>query len=148
MQASVASLQGALSSNPIVALGHKAAALGYQAQMAQWRRLGGFYTGGYTGDGGKYEPKGIVHGGEFVFSKAATQNIGVANLAHAHKAAQSGQGFSLGQRGAGSSLVDLSPASIMAVAEALRDSVTIVLPGAGLARAVGANNLRESARSA
>ena len=25
-----------------------------------------FATGGYTGDGGKYEPKGIVHGGEYV----------------------------------------------------------------------------------
>lgn len=37
-------------------------------------------TGGYTGDGGKYEPKGIVHGGEFVFTKEATQRIGVANL--------------------------------------------------------------------
>ncbi|MEJ5176966.1 phage tail tape measure protein [Erwinia sp. MYb416] len=37
-------------------------------------------TGGYTGDGGKYEPKGIVHGGEFVFTKEATQRIGVSNL--------------------------------------------------------------------
>ncbi|WP_459594910.1 phage tail tape measure C-terminal domain-containing protein, partial [Enterobacter hormaechei] len=25
----------------------------------------GFSGGGYTGDGGKYEPKGVVHGGEF-----------------------------------------------------------------------------------
>lgn len=39
-----------------------------------------FDTGGYTGDGGKYEPKGIVHGGEFVFTKAATSAIGVDNL--------------------------------------------------------------------
>lgn len=37
-------------------------------------------TGGYTGDGGKYEPKGIVHGGEFVFTKEATQRLGVNNL--------------------------------------------------------------------
>lgn len=36
--------------------------------------------GGYTGDGGKREPKGIVHGGEFVFTKAATSAIGVDNL--------------------------------------------------------------------
>ncbi|MGK0685199.1 phage tail tape measure protein [Serratia marcescens] len=41
---------------------------------------GKFDTGGYTGDGGKYEPKGIVHGGEFVFTKEATRNIGVGNL--------------------------------------------------------------------
>lgn len=36
--------------------------------------------GGYTGDGGKYQPKGIVHGGEFVFTKEATKSIGVDTL--------------------------------------------------------------------
>lgn len=40
----------------------------------------GHATGGYTGDGGKYEPKGIVHGGEFVFTKEATSRLGVNNL--------------------------------------------------------------------
>lgn len=40
----------------------------------------GFAGGGYTGDGGKYEPKGIVHGGEFVFTKEATQRLGPENL--------------------------------------------------------------------
>ena len=39
-----------------------------------------FDTGGYTGDGGKYQPKGVVHGGEFVFTKEATAAIGVNNL--------------------------------------------------------------------
>lgn len=39
-----------------------------------------FDTGGYTGDGGKFEPKGVVHGGEFVFTKAATEALGVSNL--------------------------------------------------------------------
>jgi hypothetical protein len=33
------------------------------------------YTGGYTGDGGKYEPKGIVHGGEYVIKKESTSKI-------------------------------------------------------------------------
>lgn len=36
--------------------------------------------GGYTGDGGKFEPKGVVHGGEFVFTKEATNRIGIDNL--------------------------------------------------------------------
>lgn len=40
----------------------------------------GYSDGGYTGDGGKYEPKGIVHGGEFVFTKEATRRIGTRNL--------------------------------------------------------------------
>lgn len=39
-----------------------------------------YYRGGYTGDGGKYEPKGVVHGGEFVFTKEATKRIGTGNL--------------------------------------------------------------------
>ncbi|HEN3367734.1 TPA: phage tail tape measure protein [Yersinia enterocolitica] len=37
-------------------------------------------VGGYTGDGGKFEPKGVVHGGEFVFTKEATNRIGIDNL--------------------------------------------------------------------
>ncbi|QXG07665.1 tail tape measure protein [Erwinia phage Snitter] len=40
----------------------------------------GFAAGGYTGGGGKYEPAGVVHGGEFVFTKEATQRIGTGNL--------------------------------------------------------------------
>ena len=40
----------------------------------------GFANGGYTGDGGKYEPKGVVHGGEFVFTKEQTRKAGIGNL--------------------------------------------------------------------
>ncbi|UXK27431.1 phage tail tape measure protein [Escherichia coli] len=40
----------------------------------------GFAGGGFTGTGGKYEPAGIVHRGEFVFTKEATSRIGVSNL--------------------------------------------------------------------
>jgi muramidase (phage lysozyme) len=50
----------------------------------------GFASGGYTGDGGKYEPKGIVHGGEYVVSAKATRNIGVANLEALHRQALKG----------------------------------------------------------
>ncbi|API14249.1 phage tail tape measure protein [Escherichia coli] len=39
-----------------------------------------FAIGGFTGTGGKYEPAGIVHRGEFVFTKEATSRIGVGNL--------------------------------------------------------------------
>ncbi|EOP2838821.1 phage tail tape measure protein, partial [Escherichia coli] len=39
-----------------------------------------FASGGFTGTGGKYEPAGIVHRGEFVFTKEATSRIGVGNL--------------------------------------------------------------------
>lgn len=33
----------------------------------------GFSSGGYTGDGGMFEPKGVVHGGEFVIRKKITK---------------------------------------------------------------------------
>jgi len=39
-----------------------------------------FANGGYTGDGGKYEAKAIVHGGEYVFDKDSTQRLGVSYL--------------------------------------------------------------------
>ncbi|MCE0490996.1 phage tail tape measure protein [Pantoea sp. Mb-10] len=47
---------------------------GYQSYAS------GFDGGGYTGDGGKFDPAGVVHKGEFVFTKEATSRIGVANL--------------------------------------------------------------------
>lgn len=40
----------------------------------------GFAQGGYTGNGGKYDPAGIVHKGEYVMTKEATARLGVANL--------------------------------------------------------------------
>lgn len=36
--------------------------------------------GGYTGDGGKHEPKGVVHGGEYVVTKERTARLGVSRL--------------------------------------------------------------------
>ena len=41
----------------------------------------GFADGGYTGPGHKYKPAGIVHAGEYVFTKEQTQRAGVGNLA-------------------------------------------------------------------
>lgn len=37
-------------------------------------------TGGYTGPGGKYEPAGVVHKGEYVLTQEATNRIGVGTL--------------------------------------------------------------------
>lgn len=39
--------------------------------------LNGFADGGYTGDGGMYEPAGVVHRGEFVIRKAVAQQPGM-----------------------------------------------------------------------
>lgn len=42
--------------------------------------LGGFMRGGYTGNAGKTEIAGVVHGKEFVFDADSTARIGVENL--------------------------------------------------------------------
>ena len=46
--------------------------------------------GGFTGVGNKYQPAGIVHKGEFVFTKEATKRLGVANLYALMRDAQHG----------------------------------------------------------
>lgn len=47
-------------------------------------------SGGFTGVGGKYDPAGIVHKGEFVFTQEATNRIGKDNLARLMKGYSSG----------------------------------------------------------
>lgn len=49
-----------------------------------------FGSGGYTGAGGKYQPAGVVHKGEFVFDQDAVNRIGVSNLVRLQKGYASG----------------------------------------------------------
>ncbi|MDG6772296.1 tape measure protein [Glaesserella parasuis] len=49
------------------------------ALVGQIRSVG-FSSGGYTGDGGKYTPAGIVHKGEYVITKEATARLGLDYL--------------------------------------------------------------------
>ena len=48
--------------------------------MAAMADIPEYSTGGYTGNGSKYQPMGIVHGGEYVMTKEATSRLGVATL--------------------------------------------------------------------
>ncbi|OCG27630.1 phage tail tape measure protein [Gilliamella sp. HK2] len=61
---------------------------------------------GFTGRGNKYEPAGIVHKGEFVFTKEATKRLGVGNLYALMNDAQRGY--------ASGGAVNLGPASPIA----------------------------------
>src|SRR5690625_3792334 len=63
-------------------------------------------SGGYTGDGGKYEPAGIVHRGEYVFSKEAVNRLGVGTLERLHR---SGKGYASGGLVGGSAVGTTSP---------------------------------------
>lgn len=46
----------------------------------QIKKIAGFSEGGYTGRGGKYEPAGIVHKEEVVFSQADVKALGGADI--------------------------------------------------------------------
>jgi hypothetical protein len=50
----------------------------------------GFADGGYTGAGGTHEPAGIVHRGEYVFSKTSVGRIGADTLDRLHQTARKG----------------------------------------------------------
>jgi lambda family phage tail tape measure protein len=50
----------------------------------------GYDSGGYTGPGGKYQPAGIVHRGEYVFDQAATSHLGVSFLENLRRGATRG----------------------------------------------------------
>ncbi|WP_268963114.1 phage tail length tape measure family protein [Pseudorhizobium endolithicum] len=58
------------------------------SKAASGKITGLFASGGYTGNGAAHQAAGIVHGGEFVFSKKATDRIGVRNLDAMHKRAK------------------------------------------------------------
>lgn len=48
-------------------------------QLLEEKDLKGYSSGGYTGDGGKYEPAGIVHRGEYVVNSETTRDLGLNN---------------------------------------------------------------------
>ena len=60
------------------------AALAVNKAKALLSIVPGHADGGYTGAGGKYEPAGIVHKGEYVFSQEDVQRIGLNNLEMMH----------------------------------------------------------------
>ncbi|MNE76408.1 hypothetical protein D3C80_1726400 [compost metagenome] len=96
-------------------------AAGYaNAGMVAGMALAGFSSGGYTGDGGKFEPKGVVHGGEFVLRKEVVQLPGMRDyLEGLNKRGYSGGGY------VGSSAPSISAMSVPALSEGL-----LVTPGA------------------
>ena len=49
----------------------------------------GFADGGYTGNGDKYDPAGIVHKGEYVFTQDDVKRIGLNNLEMMHRGSDS-----------------------------------------------------------
>ncbi|MDN5506388.1 MAG: phage tail tape measure protein, partial [Comamonas sp.] len=94
----------------------------------------GFADGGYTGVGGKYEPAGVVHRGEYVINAASTRALGLDFLGRLNGYA--GGGY-VGSGGSASSLP--------AVAGARNFYVTVPLP-AGARRETAVQFGRDVAR--
>ncbi|MFN3732252.1 phage tail tape measure protein [Comamonas testosteroni] len=94
----------------------------------------GFADGGYTGAGGKYEPAGVVHRGEYVINAASTRALGLDFLGRLNGYA--GGGYVGGGGGASSS---------PAVAGSRNFYVTVPLP-AGARRETAVQFGRDVAR--
>ena len=92
---------------------------------------GGFSEGGYTGNGEKFEPAGVVHKGEFVISKEATSRIGVPALENLHASAKRGYsgGGLVGGTAGGKSLA--LPHARVAAAPAVTVNAPITVNGGG-----------------
>lgn len=77
----------------------------------------GFSAGGYTGDGGKFEPMGVVHGGEYVLRKEVVSQPGMLSYLDS---LNSGKGYANG------GFVGTAPLTTPAKAEGQNSGVTSV----------------------
>lgn len=101
-----------------------------------------FAYGGYTGHGGKFEPKGVVHGGEFVFTKEATAKLGIGNL---YRLMNSTQGYASG--GFVGSLAGKVPSTPVTISSSSGVNITVVnqITVTGNGDAVLAQAMKEAA---
>jgi hypothetical protein len=53
---------------------------GINVALIAKQAISGFAEGGYTGPGGKYEPAGVVHRGEYVLPQEVVKGLGVGRL--------------------------------------------------------------------
>ncbi|WP_311751014.1 phage tail tape measure protein [Proteus columbae] len=108
-----------------------------------WMSKGHAY-GGYTGHGGKFEPKGIVHGGEFVFTKEATAKLGVGNL---YRLMHAAQGYASGGFvGAVTGRIPVTPQPTLARAGGVQMTVVNHITVTGNGDAVLAQAMKEAAQ--
>lgn len=111
--------------------------------------IGKFDSGGYTGAGGKYQPAGIVHKGEYVVpSQYVNQSSGLPNANFLAQLQNGMRGYAnggfVGGGGDGTMMVELSPYDRKLLADA--GNVQLRLNGRVVAEATNASNYNEARR--
>lgn len=133
--------------------GQQVAILGLVAQIQMLKNQlasGNYASGGYTGRGGKYEPAGVVHRGEYVVPKSmVNQSTGLPymNALGAIARGYSGGGYVSGPTSVSmpsSMVMELSPTDRALLAAA--GNVTLTVDGRVLASSVNNNNTRNANR--
>ena len=110
----------------------------------------GFASGGYTGAGGKYQPAGIVHRGEYVVpSQYVNQSSGLPNANFLAQLQNGMRGYANGGfvgGGAESMMVELSPYDRKLLQDA--GNVQLRIDGKVVASATNASNYNQARRGA
>jgi TP901 family phage tail tape measure protein len=92
-----------------------AVGIGLAAMAAVMAMMGGFAEGGYTGDGGKFAPAGVVHRGEFVMPADVVSKAGIGSMYDMMNSIRSGgyaEGGLVGMDAASSQSINVSPAPV------------------------------------
>lgn len=113
------------------------------SRAMQLRAWGGFASGGYTGDGGKYDVAGVVHRGEYVFTKEQTKAWGVQNL---HQMAKGYAPAGLGAVGAGGGGIFELSAYDRALLQEIADRVGLSITERTIQGAANASNANSAMR--
>ncbi|SFM92961.1 phage tail tape measure protein [Nitrosomonas communis] len=86
-----------------------------------------FAAGGFTGAGGKFDPVGIVHAGEYVFSQEAVKNLGVGALDSLHESAKRGEpeGYAIGGLVSSQNIINRSDVNRINMAKNIIDASSL-----------------------
>lgn len=120
---------------------------------------GNFWDGGFTGRGGKYDPAGVVHKGEYVIPQAGVnQSTGLPDLNYVaglmpKTSNDSYSNYITNQRmissvkNADKQLVEIEPQQIRQVVEAVLSTGNIVISPTALSNAIDAANQNNNSRN-
>jgi len=118
---------------------------GYLRGNTWYKYLGTYAQGGYTGRGGKYEPAGVVHKGEYVVPKSqVNQSTGMphANALGGQMPASRGPAYAGGGHVTGNDgmMVELGPKSMSVMRQAVQKEMAVYFDSVEVARVANTGN--------